>query len=74
MSFLPYFRNTEQRIKVNTKEYNEINEAFSSDASKWSEELNARFEELKELIDADENLWLELHEKIDQIESRLEAG
>jgi hypothetical protein len=53
------------------KERDTISREFETNPSDYSVEKARRFEELKELIEKEEELWLELHEEWDTLQKEL---
>jgi len=61
-------RKTEERLNSLKEEYNRI----SLDSSAWTHKQNSRYKKLKNLISSEEDQWLKLHEKHENLTRELE--
>ncbi len=58
---------SETRLAQYKSEREAIHQIFVSDPTAWSLERNARYEELAKLIAQEEELWIQLNEKVEQL-------
>ncbi len=64
----------EERLALYKKEQEDIHNSFVADPMAWSRERNERYEELGKLIPKEEELWLSLHQKVEQLDAELARG
>lgn len=57
----------EKRMELHKEEFNAIDHIFMADSTTWTRERSERHETLAKLIREDEDLWIELNEKIEAI-------
>ncbi|MBU0533566.1 MAG: ATP-binding cassette domain-containing protein [Candidatus Omnitrophica bacterium] len=60
------------RFEGHKKEWEEIRDIFMNDSSSWSVERSLRYEYLGKVIKEEEDLWLELLEKAEEINKKID--
>ena len=61
----------DEEIKDNEKEKGEIEHRFSVDPTSYSNDLAEKLKYLQGQIEEDETLWIELNEKLSDLESQI---
>ena len=71
--FQTALKKTTATMDRHKKEHGEINQSFIDDPNAWSHEQNARLESLTKKIENDENKWIEITEKMEALDKKLDA-
>ena len=61
------------RFEAHKKEWEEIREIFINDSSSWTIERSLRYEHLEKVIREEEDLWLELMEKAEAVNKKIDG-
>jgi ATP-binding cassette subfamily F protein 3 len=64
-------RGIQARCERHKREWEEIHQIFAADSASWSVERNARYEYLSKTIKEEEDIWLKLLEKSEELARRI---